>query len=82
MSQRILTSALRGAGLPHSGTRAAQAQRIANATPPQDRPSRSQLTYLAAAARRQNLDVTAAVLSSKPAATTWLAEHGDWAGRT
>ena len=81
MSQRVLTSALREAGLPHSGTRAAQASRIASATSPRGRPSWSQLVYMAAAARRHQIDIGVAVLSSKSAAIDWLARHGDWTGR-
>ena len=40
----------------------------------------AQMTYLAAASRRQNLVLSPEVYTSRASASVWLGRHGDYAG--
>ena len=79
----VLSRILQGLNLPTSGGKRVQATRIverASGSPAlQSRriPSKLQLVYMAAAARRQQLTPTFAALVDRDAAMRWLTAHGD-----
>ena len=76
-----LQETCRGAGLHVSGTKLTLARRIVGMDLTEsyiaDRPSRAQLAYVAAAARRRHYVVSADVMRGKARAMTWLSNHGD-----
>ena len=82
-TQAVLSRILQGLSLPSGGSKRVQATRIverARVTPAlQSRrlPSRLQLVYMAAVARRQQLTPSLEDLVDRDAAMRWLTAHGD-----
>ena len=82
-TQAVLSRILQGLGMPSGGSKRVQATRIverARVTPAlQSRrlPSRLQLVYMAAVARRQQLTPSLEDLVDRDAAMRWLTAHGD-----
>ena len=70
--------------LPSSGTKTEMATRIVHrasllrAGSPEDYPSRQQLSYIAAACRRQGLFPGVMVVTNKLRAMRWLSDHADY----
>ena len=82
-TQAVLSRILQGLSMPSGGSKRVQATRIverARGTPAlQSRrlPSRLQLVYMAAVARRQQLTPSLEALVDRDAAMRWLTAHGD-----
>ena len=78
--QEQLKATCRARTLYVGGTKLDLAARIVVASTQGDehtRPTRAQLTYIAAAARRQNIAISVEALCDRHTASGWLADHGD-----
>ena len=78
--QEQLRATCRARGLYVGGTKLDLAARIVVASTrggEDTRPTRAQLTYIAAASRRQNIGISVEALCDRHSASVWLADHGD-----